>query len=318
MKIIDLFCGIGGIRLGFEKNGFKTVYANDIDANCKKTYDLNFEDGLTLGDIHDIEIDELPEFDVLTAGFACQSFSQAGEKKGMADKRAHVIYKMLDIIEQRKPKVVFLENVKNFKTVTNGEAYNYVRDKLTEMGYYIHDQIMNTCEYTVIPQNRERIYIVAFKNKKHYDRFKFPEKKDAMKPVKKFLEKNVPDKYYYTEESAIYDKLKDVVKDADTVYQYRRYYVRENKSGTCPTLTANMGTGGHNVPIILDKKGIRKLTPRECFNLQGFGKDYVLGDLADAHLYKQAGNSVTVPVIRRIAKRIKRAIKKNNKKNIIV
>lgn len=309
MKVFDGFCGIGGIRLAFDKFGFETIYANDIDVNCKTTYDLNFDTAkITLGDINMIKIKNLPDIDVVTSGFSCQPFSIAGEQKGLEDERAQVIYKLLEIVKKKKPKVVFIENVKNFKSVNAGEAYHYVCDELKKYGYHIKDQILNSCEYSVVPQNRERIYIIAFKNKKHYDKFKFPPMKYNMKPVQKFLEKKVDDKYYYKEDSAIYPKLVDTVVDENIVYQYRRYYVRENKSGTCPTLTANMGTGGHNVPIILDKKGIRKLTPRECFNLQGFPKDYKLGDLADSHLYKQAGNSVTVPVIKRIVKRIKKAM----------
>ncbi len=115
---------------------------------------------------------------------------------------------------------------------------------------------------------------------------------------------DIPAKYYYTSASSTWDLLKEAVKSKDTVYQYRRVYVRENKNNECPTLTANMGEGGHNVPIVMDDRGIRKLTPRECFNFQGFPEGYVLPGLADSHLYKLAGNAVSVPVVRMIADRL--------------
>jgi DNA (cytosine-5)-methyltransferase 1 len=166
---------------------------------------------------------------------------------------------------------------------------------------------MNSMEYGNIPQNRERLYIIGFKNKEYSDKFEFPSPQKLKIKVSDLLEKNVPEKYYYNGKP-LYAKLKNFIKEEGKVYQWRRQYVRENKKGVCPTLTANMGMGGHNVPIIKDKKGIRKLTPIECFRLQGFTKEFVLPkNLADSALYKQAGNSVSVPVIEAVAKQIKKA-----------
>ncbi len=162
-------------------------------------------------------------------------------------------------------------------------------------------------EYGNIPQNRERIYIVGFKNKKYADNFIFPKKKKLTTKVTNFLEKNVAGKYYYNGKP-LYEKIKNDIKEEGKVYQWRRKYVRENKSNVCPTLTANMGTGGHNVPIIKDKKGVRKLTPLECARIQGFPMDFKLPNLADSALYKQFGNSVTVSVVEVVAKEIKKAI----------
>jgi DNA (cytosine-5)-methyltransferase 1 len=163
-------------------------------------------------------------------------------------------------------------------------------------------------EYGNTPQNRERIYIVGFKNKDCLDRFNFPNPVTLKIKVKDLLEKNVPEKYYYNGRT-LFKKLEKHIKEEGIVYQWRRLYVRENKSGVCPTLTANMGTGGHNVPLIKDKKGIRKLTPLECARLQGFPSDYKIPqNLADSVLYKQFGNSVTVTVIEAIAKQIMRAM----------
>jgi len=163
-------------------------------------------------------------------------------------------------------------------------------------------------EYGNVPQNRERVYIVGFKKKKHYDNFSFPDKIKLTNKVTDYLEKDVDEKYYYNGKP-LYSKLKDDVTEEGKVYQWRRKYVRENKSGVCPTLTANMGTGGHNVPIIKDKKGIRKLTPLECARLQGFPENYKLPEnLSDSALYKQFGNSVSVPVIEAVGKKMIEAI----------
>ena len=167
---------------------------------------------------------------------------------------------------------------------------------------------MNSMEYGNIPQNRERLYIVGFRNEDYADNFEFPDPQILKVKVSDLLEKNVPEKYYYNGKP-LFAKLKNFIKEEDKVYQWRRQYVRENKKGVCPTLTANMGMGGHNVPIVKDKRGIRKLTPFECFRLQGFPKTFIIPkNLADSALYKQAGNSVSVPVIEAVAKQLMRAM----------
>ncbi len=162
-------------------------------------------------------------------------------------------------------------------------------------------------EYGNIPQNRERVYIVGFKNKNYKEKFEFPNPVKLTVKITDLLEKNVPEKYYYNGKP-LYEKLKGSIKEEGKVYQWRRQYVRENKSGVCPTLTANMGTGGHNVPIIKDKKGIRKLTPLECARIQGFPDDYKIPVMADSALYKQFGNSVSVPVIEAVGRQMMKAM----------
>jgi DNA (cytosine-5)-methyltransferase 1 len=165
-------------------------------------------------------------------------------------------------------------------------------------------------EYGNLPQNRERVYIVGFLDKIAFNKFTFPSKIPLTKTIHDCLEEcEVDDKYYYNDKP-MYEKIKNEITKKDTVYQWRRQYVRENKNSVCPTLTANMGTGGHNVPLVLNGKGIRKLTPRECANFQGFPKDYKFPNLADAHLYKQFGNSVSIPVIERIAQNMNLALMK--------
>lgn len=307
---IDLFAGVGGIRLGFENAGFKTVFANDFEPQCKDTYDLNFKDSkLIVEDIRKIGIDDLPKFDFLLGGFPCQAFSIAGYRHGFKDKkdRGNLFFDIARIIEARKPEGFLLENVKNLKSHDSGKTFEVIEKTLEELGYYVKSKVLNTMEYGNVPQNRERIYIVGFKNESYFDKFEFPNPVKLTKKVTDLLEKNVPEKYYYNGKP-LYERLKDAVKEEGKVYQWRRQYVRENKSGVCPTLTANMGTGGHNVPIIKDKKGIRKLTPLECFRIQGFPKDYILPTLADSALYKQAGNSVSVPVIEAVAKQMMKAM----------
>ncbi len=209
------------------------------------------------------------------------------------------------IIEARKPKGFLLENVKNLKNHDGGKTFEIIKKTLEDLGYYIKTKVLNTMEYGNIPQNRERVYIVGFKKKKYSDDFKFPEPIKLKTKITDLLEKDVLEKYYYNKKP-LFKKIKNDIKEEGKVYQWRRKYVRENKSGVCPTLTANMGTGGHNVPIIKDKKGIRKLTPRECARIQGFPDSYKIPNIADSALYKQFGNSVSVPVIEEIAKKIKK------------
>jgi len=307
-RTIDLFAGIGGVRLGFEKAGFNTVFANDFEKQCKTTYDLNFDTSkLIIEDIRKIKINDLPEFDFLLGGFPCQAFSIAGYRQGFNDKkdRGNLFFDVARIIEARKPKGFLLENVKNLKNHDGGKTFEIIKKTLEDLGYYIKTKVLNTMEYGNIPQNRERVYIVGFKKKKYSDDFKFPEPIKLKTKITDLLEKDVLEKYYYNKKP-LFKKIKNDIKEEGKVYQWRRKYVRENKSGVCPTLTANMGTGGHNVPIIKDKKGIRKLTPRECARIQGFPDSYKIPNIADSALYKQFGNSVSVPVIEEIAKKIKK------------
>ena len=221
-------------------------------------------------------------------------------QKGFEDERSNVFWKILSIIKNTNPKIVILENVKNLKSHDNGNTFKIIIENLEKLNYYIKYSILNTCKITGIPQNRERIYIICFKDIEIYNKFNFNFPEIKIRPVIEFLDNNIPDKYYYNNSTIIYDELiKNVNKNilTNTIYQYRRYYIRENKNNVCPTLTANMGSGGHNVPIILDDKGIRKLTPRECFNLQGFPDDYKLPDISSSKLYSLAGNAVSIPII---------------------
>lgn len=308
-KCASFFAGVGGIDKGFEKAGFEIVFANEIDKYAAETFRANFPKvNLKVGDIQSLdEKNEIPDFDIMLAGFPCQAFSIAGYRQGFDDEkgRGNLFFDLLRIIDEKDPSIVFLENVKNLFTHDDRKTYARIEKELEKRGYDVTPMVLNAAEYGNVPQARERIYIVCFKDKKQAKKF------NMLKPIK--LERTLQhvidfdtkqdDKFYYNDKCKFYDQLVEGITKSDTCYQWRRKYVRENKSNLCPTLTANMGTGGHNVPIIKMYNGdIRKLTPHECFNLQGFPDDFILpATLSNASLYKQAGNSVVVTVIERLA-----------------
>ena len=308
-KFIDLFAGIGGFRLALQNIGGKCVYTSEWNDAAKKTYRENFGE-IPFGDItKESNKNYIPkEFDILCAGFPCQAFSIAGNRKGFADTRGTLFFDVEEIIEKHRPKVVFLENVKNLVSHDNGKTFEVIIEILKDkLGYKVFSSVLNSMKHANIPQNRERIFIVAFDPNQvsNFQDFKFPEKIKLTKTIHDILEKGKQeDRYYYPKSHQYYPELKKTITSKDTVYQWRRVYVRENKSNVCPTLTANMGTGGHNVPLIKDNYGIRKLTPRECFSFQGYPQNYVLPNLANGRLYMQAGNSVTTTLIERIANEI--------------
>jgi len=312
LRTIDLFAGVGGIRLAFEKAGFETVFANDFDLTCKETYDLNFSSPkLNTEDIWKLDIDQLPQFDVLVGGFPCQAFSIAGYRKGFRDEknRGNLFFRIAEILEVRKPPVILLENVKNLKGHDKGKTFKIIQKTLEDLGYTIKTDILNSMTHGNIPQNRERIFIVGFLDSKKAEAFAFPDTIPLTKVFRDLTAEEADNKYYYNDKP-LYARIKNDIHSEEKVYQWRRRYVRENKKGVVPTLTANMGLGGHNVPIIKNGKGIRKLTPKECFLIQGFPQSFKLPPLADSKLYHQAGNSVTVPVVERIAKNIFSVINK--------
>ena len=313
MRTADFFAGVGGVRLGLEQAVFETIFSNDFDRFCKITYDLNSKlVKQTLEDIRNIKGSDIPDFDLLAGGFPCQAFSVAGYRDGFQDKkgRGNLFFEILRIIDEKrkKPSIVFLENVKNLLGHDSGNTYRVIKRDLESFGYSVTERVLNSMYHGGIPQTRERVYIIGFRDSEAFYRFDWPEALQLKTSFKELLENNVDGRFYYNDKP-LFKRLKDYVIDADTVYQWRRKYVRENKKRVCPTLTANMGTGGHNVPIIKDSCGIRKLTPTECFRLQAFPRTFKLPkELADCHLYKQAGNSVTVSVIRSIAENIRSSV----------
>ncbi|MDQ0972412.1 DNA (cytosine-5)-methyltransferase 1 [Neobacillus niacini] len=382
-KVGSLFAGVGGIDLGFQKATFKEdqydiIWANEIDEYAVETYRHNFHHQMFHGDIEKIvkperEVDkeertryiqmqkEILEqrIDVLVGGFPCQAFSIAGNRKGFDDERGNLFWSIVDLIKllderQDKPSVLCLENVKNLKTHDKGRTYQVIKAQLEYLGYTVKERVINTKDVTRLPQNRERIYIVAFLDSKVAEHFTLFEEIDKIKLEKTeeqrkedirrvldlHLTKENSEKYYYTKEKypsyflTVEEYLSmnenerneqrvNIAEQIDEEYEFyqvrRGMYVRKNKNGVCPTLTANMGTGGHNVPLIKVKDGVRKLTPAETFKLQGFpiGNGYELPtefrgrEFSDGRLYKQAGNAVSVDVVSLIAKEILKALTSN-------
>ena len=335
----SLYAGIGGICLGFEQASFQLKWANDNDLPACKTYRTNFNHQIHNDSIQDLDPQTFEPVDIITSGFPCQAFSVAGYQKGFDDPRGNYFFETMNFINTLKPKAFLLENVKNLETHDKGNTIKVIKESIKASGYSFQSAILNTKDYGGIPQTRERIYIVGFRGEassnpneelcsKH---FTFPSKVQLNTNIHDFLDEEVDYKKFYYDETFMNgnktnsnDKgkylkiLQNEITNPDTIYQWRRVYVRENKNNLCPTLTANMGTGGHNVPLIRDNIGIRKLTPRECARFQGFPDTFLLPGFDNTtnksesnslgQLYKQIGNSVSVPVIERIANCLKQAL----------
>lgn len=313
MTVGSLYAGIGGICQGFKNAGMQIAWANEIDKWACSTYRQNFDHPLIEKDIFALNIEELEKVDIIAGGFPCQPFSVAGYRKGFNDARGNHFFRMLDFIDQMRPAVAFFENVKNLVGHDKGNTFKMIKKELRNRDYSFHARVLNTKDYGNIPHNRERIFIIAFDLHKYQDAseiFDFPSPTLLTSKISDFINYSpVDEKYYYREDKYMYSELEASIKSSETVYQWRRQYVRENKSNVCPTLTANMGTGGHNVPLVKVSDGIRKLTPAECLTLQGFPESFKRLGVSDAQVYKQAGNSVSIPVIEAIAVNIRKALR---------
>ena len=301
MNTVDLFAGCGGIRQGMESAGFSTVFANDFNPDCKPTWDVNGWDNLLIEDLNLIEANELPPFDCLTGGFPCQPFSMAGKRLGFQDTRGTLFCKVAEILHERRPETFLLENVKQLYHHDGGRTFQTILRVLQEdLGYTVYYKVLNSLDFGV-PQNRERVFIVGFKDKVD---FEFPTGEPLTTTVKDLLEDNVDEKYYYREDHKHYKVISKHVTDPDKVYQWRWSYVRENKKNVCPTILAS----NMQPTLIKVKDGIRTITPREGFRLQGFPEEFKIPDLSDRKLFHQIGNSVTVPVIKALADGIRERI----------
>lgn len=309
-KIGSMYAGIGGIDLAFQQTGFEVVWANETDKNACKTYRHNFSNiVLVEDDIRNINAESIPNFDILTAGFPCQSFSVCGNRKGFADERGNLFFEIMRIADKKKPEIIFLENVANLTEHDNGKTFNRIHNELSERNYYIRYIIADACNYG-IPQHRTRTYIVAFKNFEMCNRFRFPEEQPLKKHIFDIIDRSIQadDKFYLDENSTQYQKVKATITDETQIYRFSDYGVQKSKDGISFTLKANMGTWYNRVPIIKDNFGIRTITPKECLALQGFPKSFGFPNIPMKSMYKQCGNSVVVPVIRKIAKQIESSI----------
>ena len=295
-RIIDLFAGIGGIRIGFESQGCEVVFTSEWESAAQATYELNY--GVKPhGDITQINEKDIPSFDILLAGFPCQPFSQAGLKKGLADTRGTLFFDVARIVNHHRPKVVFLENVKRFKTHDGGNTFAVVKDTLEGMGYKVFAEILNAKDFGV-PQNRERIYIVAFLGEIE---FNFPKLSKKEVCVGDILEKSVESKYTISDKLwAGHKRRKEEHIAKGNGFGYSLF---NNASPYTSTISARYYKDGSEILIAQKGKNPRKITPREAARLQGFPDSFKLPS-SDTQAYKQFGNSVAVPVIKALAKEV--------------
>jgi len=315
-----LFAAIGGFGKAFQKCGAEVLWANEKDRFAAETFRLNFPQVRHIHKpIEDLSVkeDKLAPVDVLTAGFPCQPFSVAGDKLGFRDERGllflHIV-RLLREFGETKPRILLLENVQYFRNHDKGRTFRRVQSEIQKAGYWFTDkdaEVLNTATHTNIPQNRDRIFMVAV-NRQFFDSntFAFPSPlpEGKVRSVREFLDldRKAPPECYFKPGSQYHPLFVDAIEagEKDSVYQLRRNYVRKNMSGLCFTLMANMGDGGHNVPVVKDRWGIRKLTIRECARLQGYEDSWfkIPKELSRSQVLKQIGNSVTVPLVVRLAR----------------
>jgi len=329
LKSIDLFAGIGGIRLGFEQAfgaSIKTVFAGEWDKYAQKTYRTNFGDEFEIaGDVTKIVETDVPAFDICLAGFPCQAFSLAGQRKGFNDNfkgmaRGTLFFDVARICAEHKPKVIFCENVKGLTIHDKGRTFNIIKGTLTELGYVVHEQILNSRDFGV-PQNRERIYIVAFRNDINSEAFTFPKPTDSTKKIKDIVEDAPISTRYYLSDVYIETLRRHRARHEAAGHGFG-YEIREWGSVAGAIVCGGMGrernllidnrshdmTPTTHIKGAINTEGIRKMTPREWARLQGYPDTFQL-PLADVHIYKQLGNSVSVPVIKAIAQQVKIILK---------
>lgn len=308
LTVGSLFSGIGGIDLAFQQAGFKLSWAIEKDAACCRTYRHNFKDAqLIENDIRFVDPSMLSAVDVITAGFPCQPFSVAGKQRGFNDPRGHLFYEVGKFIRAYKPRFVFLENVPNLMDHNDGKTFLVVHDVLSDLNYSIRYRVLRASEYGGVPQIRDRIYIVAFREQEDCDFFQFPDKIDLCVTIEDVLQRKQKkhDVYYYSDNCSFYKKASKIVTKHDSIYRVYHDSIKITQNHMCPTLTASMGISANQVSLIIDNYGLRKLTLQECLDFQGFPKGfYFPNTIAIDEAYKQIGNSVCVPVIKRIAKQI--------------
>lgn len=313
MKVGSLFSGIGGIDLGFIQAGFDVAWAIENNHASCETYRANFKDTLLIEqDIRMVNAQNLPLVDVIAAGFPCQAFSVGGKQRGFHDKRGNLFFEIARFIKAHNPRFVFLENVANLVQHDNGHTFQVIYNTLIEYGYYIRYRVMRASEYGNIPQIRDRIYIVAFREIEDCDSFSFPEPVELTIQISNIIDrtKKVPDVYYYTSSEPFSLNAQQIVKRKDSIYRVYHSSIKITQNNMCPTLTASMGTQKNQVHLVQDDFGIRKLTLRECLRFQGFPDSFGFPKIITLeNAYKQIGNSVCIPVIRRIAGNIMNVIR---------
>lgn len=303
-KFIDLFAGIGGIRIPFQELGGECVFSSEWDKFSQKTYFANFGE-TPAGDITKIDAADIPDFDILLGGFPCQPFSQAGLHKGFEDTRGTLFFEIERILNKKRPKAFLLENVKQLKGHDNGRTFRVIMQHLDALNYHAEAKILKAADFGV-PQIRERIYIVGF-DRNFYAiaddyQFPFPEATGIKTRVGDILEKNVDAKY--TISNRLWEGHKRRKIENRKKGKGFGYSLFNEESPYTSTISARYYKDGSEILIEQEGKNPRKLTPRECARLQGFPEDFII-PVSDAQAYKQFGNSVAVPVVRAIAERIR-------------
>lgn len=293
---IDLFAGIGGIRLGFETLGGKCVFSSEIDKHACKTYEANFNE-IPAGDITKIKSSDIPDFDILLAGFPCQAFSIIGKQEGFSDEtRGTLFFEIERILRDKKPKAFMLENVRNLKSHDNGNTYKVIKHHLEKLGYRVYESILNAFDFGV-PQNRQRIIIVGFNKDVNFS-FPKPINSEYRKTLDDILESNVDSKYYVRDE--IKESRLERLKDKN----FPKPYISHENIGRSVTPHSYSGAlragASANYLLINDE---RRPTERELLRLQGFPDNFKIV-VPYTYLKKQAGNSVCVPMIRAVAEQM--------------
>ena len=305
MRILSLFCGCGGLDKGFDEAGYNIVWANDFDKYAVETYKANFGDNVIFGDINEIELNSLPEFDVLIGGFPCQPFSMMGAEKGFEDTRGTLFFRIAEIIKYkidqgRKPRVVILENVRSLRTHDKGKTFRTIKRVLEkELNYKVFDTVLNTADYG-IPQTRNRTYIVCFANDKA--NFEFPDKQELNLTLQDLLENDVDDKYFLSERI-----LPTILSDGTGGYKAKSEIDLKIARPLCATMAKMHRACQDN--YVTQNNRVRRLTPRECARLQGFPEDFII-PVSDSQAYKQFGNAVTVNVSRAVAEQVRQELER--------
>lgn len=339
LNYISLFSGIGGFDLALDELGFENVFCSEIDKYAVETYNANFNHPVS-GDITQIDASDIPSHDILVGGFPCQAFSIAGQRKGFEETRGTLIFDVFRVLNHHKPRVFLLENVKGLLSHNKGKTFEYILSVLREIGYLVSYQVLNSKDFGV-PQKRERVFIVGFLDFETNFRFSFPRPLGVKTCVNDILEENVDEKYFLSDETINYhlkrkedNRLKGNGFGASFLtpcdYSTNTISARYGKDGSEALLqvaTVNKSQSGRiyspdGLAVTVKALGggmgartglyevgsrVRRLTPRECFRLQGFPDTFKL-PCSDTQSYRQAGNSVSVPVIKAIMNEIKIAL----------
>ena len=298
MKVVSLFCGCGGLDLGFEKAGYDIVWANDFDKYAVQTYNSNFATKAICDDINNIDLNTIPQHDVLIGGFPCQPFSMMGKERGFEDERGSLFFRVIEILENQKnrgalPSIVVLENVRNLLTHDKGKTFNRIKNMLEELDYEVYFKLINSADYG-IPQTRNRVFVVCLPKGCS---FEFPKEQQLTITLQDLLEEDVDDKYYLSEKI-----LKTVLSNGSGNYKAKS----ETDLKVARPLTATMAKMHRACQdnYVTQNGKLRRLTPRECARLQGFPDDFII-PVSDTQAYKQFGNAVTVNVAYEIANSVK-------------